>query len=376
MARRDRAATSLTDLELGSRAEHDLPPALRPRRARAAVAVLVALLLVAGLAFLGVLGLRALVGSVDSRSDDYSGTGSGSVIVQVHPGDTAADIGATLARAGVVKTAAAFRRAATADERSRGLQPGFYRLARHMSAGAALGLMLDPATRVQSRVVVPEGTTAQGVAELLSRDADVPAADVRSALASPARLGLPSYAKGRVEGFLFPATYSFPPGTTAVTALTDMVRRYAQAAQHVGLEAGARAVGRTPYEVLIVASIVQGEAKFPEDFPKVAAVAHNRLARGMPLQMDATINYVLPERKGHLTSADIAIDSPYNSYRRTGLPPTPIGSPGELALQAALHPAPGDLLYFVTIDRAGHNAFTDSYEEFLRLKAEGARNRG
>ncbi|MGI8683188.1 MAG: endolytic transglycosylase MltG, partial [Mycobacteriales bacterium] len=111
-------------------------------------------------------------------------------------------------------------------------------------------------------------------------------------------------------------------------------------------------------------------------FPKVAAVIYNRLARGMPLQMDSTINYVLPERKGHLTADDIRLNSPYNTYRVTGLPPTPIGSPGELALRAALSPTPGDLLYFVTIDKAGHNAFTSSYAEFLQLKAQGARNRG
>lgn len=366
----------MTDLGVGPRADAGLPPGDRPPRARGAAAVLVSLLLVVGLGASGLLGLRAVVGSLRGGGDDYAGNGSGAVVVQVHPGDTASAIGETLARAGVVKTAAAFRRAATADERSRGLQPGFYRLARHMSARQALALMLDPAALVQSRVTIPEGTTAQGILGLLGKDAHLPAGELRSALAAAGTLGLPSYAKGRAEGFLFPATYRFPPGTTATQALTDMVRRYARAAGELNLDAGARAVGRTPYDVLIVASIVQGEARFPEDFPKVATVIYNRLARGMPLQMDSTINYVLPGRKGHLTNEDIAINSPYNTYRRAGLPPTPIGSPGELALRAALYPAPGDLLYFVTVDRAGHNAFTDSYEEFLKLKAEGARNRG
>jgi len=338
--------------------------------------VLLSLLLICGLAAGGLLGVRALVGSVRSAAEDYSGTGSGSVVVQVHPGDTAADIATTLAKAGVVKSAGAFRRAANADERSRTLQPGFYRLKRHMSSAEALGLMLDPVALVRNRVTVPEGTTARGTAQLLARQADIPAPELAAVLAAPAGLGLPAYANGHAEGFLFPATYRFQPGTTAERALAEMVLRYSRAAAELGLEGQARAAGRTPYQVLTVASIVQGEARLPGDFPKVATVIYNRLARGMPLQMDSTINYVLPERKGHLTSNDININSPYNSYRRTGLPPTPIGSPGEMALQAALHPAPGDLLYFVTIDKAGHNAFTSSYEEFLRLKALGARNRG
>jgi UPF0755 protein len=346
-----------------------------PRR-RGAVAVLLSLLLIGGLGAGGLLGVRALVGTVRGAGDDYSGEGSGTVVVQVHTGDTASDIATALTRAGVVKSATAFRRAANADARSRGLQPGFYQLKRRMSAGEALALMLDPVALVQSRVTVPEGTTAAATLDLLARHAGIPVESSRGALARPAELGLPGYAKGRAEGFLFPATYRFPPGTTAGQALTEMVRRYQRAADELGIDAKAGAVGRTPYEVLIVASIVQGEAKLPEDFPKVATVIYNRLARGMPLQMDSTINYVLPERKGHLTTADININSPYNSYRVPGLPPTPIGAPGEMALRAALSPAPGALLYFVTIDRAGHNAFTDSYQEFLRLKAEGARNRG
>jgi len=339
------------------------------------VAVLVSLLLIGGLAAGGVLGVRALVGSVRSAADDYTGTGSGAVVVRIHPGDTASDIATALAGAGVVKTAAAFRRAANADERSRRLQPGFYRLKRHMGSTEALALMLDPAALVVHRVTVPEGTTARGIVDLVARSAHLPAAELAGELARPTGLGLPAYARGRVEGLLFPATYGFAPGTTAEQALTEMVRRYQQAAKDLDLDARARAAGRTPYQVLIVASIVQGEARLPADFPKVAAVIYNRLARGMPLQVDATINYVLPERKGHLTAKDLELSSPYNSYRVTGLPPTPIGSPGEVALRAALSPTPGDLLYFVTIDKAGHNAFTNSYAEFLRLKAIGARNR-
>lgn len=367
----------MTDLDdVGLRPDAGDSPAAPPRRVRGAVAVLLSLVLVGGLAAGGLVGVRALVGTLRAAQDDYSGAGSGSVVVQVRRGNTATDIATTLARTGVVKSAAAFRRVANADERSRRLQPGFYRLALHMSAGAALARMLDPTSLLQSRVTIPEGTTARGVVDLVSRDAGIPAAALLAVLARPTGLGLPAYGKGSAEGFLFPATYRFPPKTTAAQALTEMVHRFERAAAAVDLEGEARTAGRTPYDVLIVASVVQGEARAAADFPKVAAVIYNRLARGMALQMDSTINYVLPQRKGHLTADDIRLNSPYNTYRVTGLPPTPIGSPGELALRAALSPTPGDLLYFVTIDKAGHNAFTSSYAEFLRLKAQGARDRG
>ncbi len=365
----------MTGLGVG-RAEPSSQPAHRPPRTRSGIAVVLSVLLLAGLAAGGLLGVRALVSAVAPSSGDYPGPGTGSVVVQVRPGDTAGAIAATLVRAGVVKSEAAFRRAAAADERSRSLQPGSYRLRSHMRAREALLLMLDPNSLVQGRVTIPEGTTSRGVVELLARNARVSAPALLAVLARPVALDLPPYAGGKAEGFLFPATYQFPPGATAQRMLADMVRRFEVAAEELDLEAAAQAAGRTPYDVLITASIVEGEARLPADFPKVAAVVYNRLARGMRLQMDSTINYVLPERKGHLTSADIRLRSPYNTYRVAGLPPTPIGSPGELALRAALHPTPGGLLYFVTMDSAGHNAFTGSYAEFLRLKAAAAKNRG
>jgi UPF0755 protein len=152
-----------------------------------------------------------------------------------------------------------------------------------------------------------------------------------------------------------------------------MVAQFTKQAEALGFEAGARRLGLTTYQALIVASLVEEEAGVPGDFPKVARVVYNRLEAGMPLQFDSTLNYVLAQRKLHLTFEDIRTPSRYNTYLHAGLPPTPISNPGLRALRAALEPAPGDWLYFVAIDKKGHSAFTASYSEFLRLKAEAKR---
>jgi UPF0755 protein len=126
--------------------------------------------------------------------------------------------------------------------------------------------------------------------------------------------------------------------------------------------------------VLTLASIIEREGRLTADFPKIAEVFYNRLHRNMALQSDATLYYVLPPNHGSLTAADLKLNSPYNTRIHTGLPPTPIASPGETALTAALHPAHGPYLYFVTIDKAGHAAFATTLDEFNRLVVESRRN--
>jgi UPF0755 protein len=198
-------------------------------------------------------------------------------------------------------------------------------------------------------------------------------ADVVAAIENPAVLGLPPYARNRPEGFLFPATYDVEPGTAAVDALRQMTEKFAEVAAGLDLETRAAALHLTPYQVVIIASIIEDETALDADRPKVARVVLNRLARNMPLQLDSTVNYVRTQKKARLTLADIAVESPYNTYAHTGLPPTPIDSPGERALDAALSPATGDWLYFVTIDKQGNSLFTNDDQEFLRAKAKAQR---
>jgi UPF0755 protein len=337
-----------------------------PRRRRSRLAPLIAGVAVLVLAAAAVwAGLSYFKGAAD-----YPGPGSGEVVVKIQPGDTATRIGDTLAAADVVASAKAFVAAATSDPNSSSIQPGQYKLLKQMKASDALALLLDPASRLTDRVVVPEGTQARQIVEIVAKATGIPPADLTAVLKQPTALGLPEYAKGNPEGFLFPATYELEPGISAEQALEPMVRRYDQAAATVDLVQRAAAVGRTPYEVLIVASLVQAEGQ-PADFTKVARVIYNRLEQGMKLQLDATVNYALGRSTLKLTNQDIAVNSPYNTYQVTGLPPTPINSPGEQALEAALAPATGDWLYYVTVNpTTGETKFTSSYSEFLKFKAE------
>jgi len=353
------------------------PP--EPRQRRSAVAVAVALLILVGLvAALLVAGTAFLRDRfADTAVDDYPGPGRGSVTVEVLPGDTAQDIAETLVEEDVVKTTAAFVEAAAADERSRSIQPGFYELPRELPAADALALLLDPSARVQARVTVPEGLRLDRAVALLADGTGLSAKSFRRVLAQPRRLDLPPYAGGNAEGFLLPATYDVNPGTGAHQLLQAMVRRFAQAERALDLRARAAQVGLDPYDVVIVASLIEGEARHPEDFGKVSRVVQNRLAAGMPLQFDSTVNYALQANKTLVTHEDLGVDSLYNTYKYAGLPPGPISSPGEAALEAALTPTPGDWLYFVTVDpESGETKFTADYDEFLRFKQELKANTG
>ena len=330
---------------------------------------IVLLTLVAGVVLGGQRLYRNVVGT-----KDYTGTGIGTVVVRVRQGDTARDIGVTLVADGVVRSTGAFTKVASDEARSRSVQPGFFRLRRQMSAASALQLLLDPAARLRSRVTIPEGTALAKVVDRIVAGTQVTRPELLAALSRSTALKLPAYAGGRPEGFLFPATYDVEPGTGAVAVLTLLTQRFGEEAASLDLEGGARALGVTPYDIVKVASLIEAETALDSDRAKVAGVIYNRLRKGMKLQLDSTVNYLRIEKVARLSLTDIQVDSPYNTYRHTGLPPTPISSPGGKALTAALHPASGDALFFITIDKAGHSLFTASYDEFLRAKAKAQRD--
>jgi len=349
--------------------ESPRPTPSSPYQRRRIVILAVALALLASLLYGGKQAYDSAFGVAD-----YSGSGTGSVLVQIKPGDSAADIGATLLARGVVKSRRAFTKAAKANDRSRSLQPGFYSLRLHMSGVSALLLLLDPKARVRGRVTLPEGIPMSQVVDRLVRFTELKRADVVDSLKNPAVLGLPSWANNHPEGFLFPATYDVEPGTGAVDALQMMTEKFGEVAASLDLEGGAQSIGLSPYQVVTIASIIEDETAVDADRAKVARVILNRLAKHMPLQLDSTVNYVRTEKKARLSLDDIQVESPYNTYQHQGLPPTPIDSPGEKALQAALNPAAGDWLFFVTIDKAGNSLFTSDYQEFLRAKAKAQRD--
>jgi uncharacterized YceG family protein len=287
---------------------------------------------------------------------DYAGPGTGSVTVQVNSGDTAFSLGPRLQSLGVVASARAFEIAAeqttsttgTTTGTPPGLEAGFYKLHMHMQASLAWAALLNPKNRVQLTVTIPEGKRASQVILILAKETSIPASKFQAVINSPAQLGLPSYANGKVEGYLFPATYTIQPNETAAQILKAMVQRYDIEAQAINISSAAHAVHLTPAQVIIEASLAQAEGGSVSDYPKIARVITNRLAIGMHLQFDSTVLYGLGKYAVSATIAETKTPGPYNTYLNAGLPVGPICNPGNAAIQAVLHPATGNWLYFLT----------------------------
>ncbi len=316
-----------------------------------------------------IFGMYSIFGG-GSETNDYVGSGTGSVSITVSRGESLTKIGSTLQAADVVKSVESFTSAASNNEASATIGPGNYTMKTQMSGESALLLMLDPASRAASRLVLPEGLRLNETVELSASTSGLPATDFEEVLANPDALSLPSWAESRPEGFMFPATYDLVGDENAEGILSALVKRFKQSASSIDLEARAAQLGRSPYEILTVASLLEGEV-VPEDFAKVAAVVYNRLEAKMPLQFDSTVSYALGLDELQLSSDQLDTESPYNTYKVIGLPPTPINSPGDSALEAALSPAKGKWLYFVTVNPdTGETKFARSYEKFLKFKAE------
>ena len=324
-----------------------------PRRSnRRWLVLLLAVLLVGGACYAAYSVLSPMVSGLFTQSsgEDFAGPGEGKADVVVKPGETGEDIATTLRDAGVVKTRTAYLEVAAGDpKRAAGIQPGTYALLKGMRAQDAFDTLADPANRVVQRTTIREGLWKAETFAALSKSTGVPVKDYVKAAANAKAIGLPAEADGDVEGWLFPSTYEFEDKATAAQQLKAMV------AQTVGVleEAG---IKREDWQrTLTIASIVEGEVNGDADRAKVARVILNRLDEGPPnfglLQMDSTVHFVAQERgKAGTTNEQRAADSPYNTYKVQGLPPGPIGNPGEESILAAANPADGDWHFFVTVD--------------------------
>ena len=339
------------------------------------LAVLVAVaVVVGGFYFVVTRGVELIRGQF-STAEDFGGPGRGKVTFEVHDGDSLAAMGRNLKKQGVVASVQAFTEAAAAEPASTGIQVGFYQLQKEMPAADALEVLVDPDNIVKDTVTVPEGLRVADIVAVLASKTDFSQAQYEKVLAEPDGLGLPSYAKGNAEGYLFPSTYDLGPKETPKSILQAMVARWKQAADDADLEGMAEKLGYTPGELMIVASLVEAEAARDEDRGKVARVIYNRLegeeTNGL-LQIDASVNYGLQQKLGvALTTEQLQQDTPYNTYTRPGLPPTPIEAPGDAAIAAAAHPTEGDWYYYVTTDlRTGETKFASTYDEFLGYKRE------
>jgi UPF0755 protein len=355
------------------RRQHDH---LKRRRRRGRLFMLFTLLIVAAVAVLVVPRV------VDYfRVADYSGAGTGSVDITIPSGATASDIGDILKKADVVKSTEAFTNAASDNSKSESIQPGTYTLHQHMSGVAALNLLLDPSSRDTNHdALVTEGETTIDVAKTVNKICG-PGQDAATAtaLSSAADLGIPvSYKVGSkppssAEGFLYPATYNLDPNCKPAAVLQNMVSRFIQQDRSMHFAATAPHINQTPYSALIIASIAQSEAKYPQDMPKVVATILNHLNASIPLKFDSTSSYAC-KLKQETHCIYNQIDSPYNTYTHKGLPPTPIDNPGAEALRAAVHPAIGNWLFFVNKDKAGHLTFTHSEKAFEKARLKCVKN--
>lgn len=287
-------------------------------------------------------------------------------IIEIPAGSTGSEIAQILFDAGIIKSSQAYFRVAVGDTRSEKVAPGRHRLTAKISAQQALDQLLDP-TRIPNLIKINEGMWKSEIQSALN-SYGFTKAEIKNAFS---QLQLPQGFSDS-EGLLFPAQYSFAEGTSALRAVQEMIDRFSREPKAKQLLKGGKKY--SPQQLLIIASIVQAEG-VPEDFTKVARVVYNRLEIDMPLQMDSTVHFIKKIRgEIFLSRNSTLLNSPYNTYQRYGLPPGPIGSPGSAAIAAALNPASGNWLYFITV-APGDTRFTSSIEEFNSWKVLYTKNR-
>ena len=320
--------------------------------------------------FIAVIGAFLLARIGPSTAPDFptktSLSGAAEVVIDIPAGSAGSAIAKLLFDNGVVKSSESFFRVAVGDKRSEKIAPGNHRLTKEISAQQALEQLLDP-ERIPNLVRVFEGNWKSEIAKSLVKYG-FSANEVSRGLANAK---LPEGFR-EIEGLLFPAQYSFPKGTTALEAVQAMVDRFTQEPAARELLLGTKRFNAS--QLLTIASIIQAEGE-QKDFAKVSRVIYNRLTIGMPLQMDSTVHFVKKLRgEIFLSSQSTLVNSPYNTYKKYGLPPGPICSPGADAITAALKPAVGDWLYFITV-APGDTRFTKSIDEFNSWKAIYVKNR-
>jgi len=371
----------------------------KKRRRRSVGALLISfvlLLALGGGVYWGVGKAQEFFGAPDYESNPAKVP----VTVTIDEGDGASIIGQKLFDKKVVKSVKAYVEASKTNTESQNVQPGTYKLFQEMPANIALSMLLEPEKNMlTNKVLIAEGKTSFDIYAILSKATNIPVADfMEAAKGDPVKtFGIPDYWYKRsdgkqsdmsIEGFLFPDTYNFSPDATATDILKTMVNRFLTVAGDIKFTdtVQAKLGGLTPYEALIVASLAQVEAGKDADMPSVARVAYNRAIKGMVncscLQFDVTTNYWL-QKQGQPTKAskDMSkeeLNNPANPYNTgissKGLPVGPISNPGVAALKGAMDPPPGDIIFFVAVDKQGTTKFSSTQAQFDRDTAEACKN--
>jgi len=336
------------------------PPGPR-RSGRRALAILVAVAVVAGVIGAGAVAYVRWCEGAEGRRD--------SVGLRVPEGATGATVAELLHERGVTRCGGFLGRSllqkSGLDE---DIRAGTYALTTNMTLDEALDVLTTPPPPMPTlRFTIPEGYRLTQIAERASEDLGIPARSLLD-LVEGGELSLPPYLpKGTptAEGFLFPKTYEFVEAKVTPRAVAErLLEQFRLEAESLPW-GDAKRLGMSAYEIVIVASMIEREARVPDERAKVAAVIYNRLGRGMNLGIDATLQYVDPDPSNGLTESDLRIDSPYNTRLHPGLPPTPIASPGRASLLAALDPDDVPYLYYVLCGKDGHHEFSTSYDDFL-----------
>ena len=367
--------------------EGDRPPRKRKRGKRVFgwVAALVVIALLVGGAWYGV---NSIFGY-----DDFEGSGDTDVLVQVADGDSTGAIATKLAAAGVVASGKAFTKAGADNGDVTKIRPGYYVLKKNMSGASAVERITAAGSRVGELqiksytqfddVTQPDNKVTPGIFSLLAKAscADIngkstciPVEELRKTVETVdlASIGVPSWAIDeanktpdkfrRLEGLVAPGVYDVQPGWSATELLTHVVKTSAAELQVAGLNDKATVQGQNPYQILTIASIIEREG-VKADFAKISRVIYNRLAVKMKLEMDSTVNYALERPVLTTDRADRNKGGPYNTYQSVGLPPTPISAPSPEAIQAALKPVDGDIIFFVKCEKNGLSCFATTNTE-------------
>ena len=300
--------------------------------------------------------INELMGWGESK-DWEPGMATGETTVTIRDGDTGSPVSAALYEAGVTKTENVFYDYLVNENVAVTFYPGVYTLQKKMTASAALEALQDPANKMENAVGIPEGGTVESSLPVITESIGIPLEELQAAVADPTAYGVSGES---LEGWLFPAVYTFDPDTDATQVIQRMVDRTRQSLDEAGVPAGEE------QRILTIASIIQREGRL-DDFAKVSRVIQNRLDDGMKLQMDSTSQYGYGElHAGKLSTSEEAQfdDNPWNTYVHEGLPVGPIANPSDAAIAAAMAPADGPWFYFVTINPStGETVFSTTYAE-------------
>lgn len=289
--------------------------------------------------------------------EDYQGEGGPKTTIVIAPGDNGATVARKLVEADVIKSFdAIYRDMLRADFT---IYPGTYEFPTQIPGSTALKILIEGKNRVVVQVTIPEGKRIQQIKQILTAELGLKEQDIDAALDS--QMSRVSDKAPTLEGYLFPATYTFDPGVTAEVVITAMVNRMEAELQSYDREL------KDSHDLLSIAALIQAEGKIREDFFRISRVFANRLEVGMPLQSDPTVKYRYEGEQSNFTDGVRDRSNPFNTYIFGGVPVGPVGNPGSLAIEAALRPADGDWLYFVSINlKTGETVFSETLAEHER----------